>query len=154
VIEPGHVRAGLTELSVVEYRIGAMKVLTSTAASQGVRANDFDWTIEGELVWIGWVCAKDRKNPDGGCGCGRSFSGLSSHRATTTAQVRDLPFTRDDVLTALTGYLESAGYGTFEPSELVDEVDELLAIVSEWDVGTIIERRLDLLQPRRHSSID
>jgi hypothetical protein len=125
-----------------------MKVLTATASSQGARDNDFDWTIEGELVWIGLVCAKDRSDPDGGCGCGRAFSGLSSHRATTTAQVRDLAMSRDDVMQALAGYYESAGYGVFEPSELAEEVEDVLRVVSAWDAGTIIERRLDQLQPR------
>jgi hypothetical protein len=125
-----------------------MKVLTATATSQGARDNDFDWTVEGELVWIGTVCAKDRRDPDGGCGCGRAFSGLSSHRATTTAQVRDLALSRDDVMTALAGYYESAGYGVFGPTELEYEVDDLLRVVSAWDAGTVIERRLDRLQPR------
>jgi hypothetical protein len=126
----------------------AMKVLTATAASQGTRDNDFDWTDEGELVWIATVCAADRSDPDGGCGCGRSFSGLSSHRATTTAQVRDLALSRVDVMRALAGYYESAGYGVFAPSELEQEVDDMLRVVSAWDAGTVFERRLDRLQPR------
>lgn len=125
-----------------------MKVLAATCVSQGSRDSDFDWTVEGELVWIGMVCARDRKDPDGGCGCGRSFSGLSSHRATTTAQVRDLALSRDDVITALGGYYESAGYGVVEPRELDEEVDEMLRVVSAWDVGTVIERRLERLRPR------
>jgi hypothetical protein len=126
-----------------------MKVLSATTRTQGVREGDFDWTIEGELVWVGVVCARDQRDPDGGgCGCGRSFSGLSSHRATTTAQVSDLDLTRDDVLTAYAGYLESAGYGSFAHAELADEVDELLAICATWHTGEVIERRLDLLRPR------
>jgi hypothetical protein len=125
-----------------------MKLLTATTTGQGARENDFDWTVEGELVWLGFVCATDLKDPDGGCGCGRSFSGLSSHRATTTAQVRDLPLSVDDVIAALAGYYESAGYGAFPPSELAEEVDDVLAIVAAWDEGAIIERRLDELQQR------
>ena len=125
-----------------------MKVLTATGVSQGSRDGDFDWTVEGELVWIGMVCARDRQDPDGGCGCGRAFSGLSSHRATTTAQVRDLALSRGDVITALGGYYESAGYGAVEPAELDQEVDEMLRVVSAWDVGTVIERRLERLRPR------
>jgi len=49
---------------------------------------------------------------------------------------------------ALAGYYESAGYGVFGPSELEQDVDDLLRVVSEWDTGTVIERRLDRLQPR------
>ncbi|WP_375479102.1 hypothetical protein [uncultured Jatrophihabitans sp.] len=107
-----------------------------------------DWTIEGELVWLGLVCAKDRRDPDGGCGCGRSFSGMSSHRATTTALVRDLPLTRDDLLGALIGHYDSAGYGLFTRAELIDEVDAMLDFVSSWPSGTIVERRLDVLRTR------
>jgi hypothetical protein len=48
-------------------------------------------------------------------------------------------------MTALAGYYESAGYGVFGPSELEHEVDNLLRVVSAWDAGTVIERRLDRL---------
>jgi hypothetical protein len=37
-----------------------MKVLVAAARTQGVRANDHNWCIEGELVRIGEVCARDR----------------------------------------------------------------------------------------------
>ncbi|MBE7187093.1 hypothetical protein [Jatrophihabitans endophyticus] len=128
-----------------------MKILTATSTGQGLRDNDFDWTIEGELVWIGFTCARDRRDPDGGCGCGRAFAGLNSHRATTTAMVRDLPLTRDDVLIALLAYEEAAGYACEHESYLVElerELDEVLEFVSGWPVGEIIERRLDILGPR------
>jgi hypothetical protein len=128
--------------------MSGMKILTATAFGQGIRDNDFTWTIEGELVSVGLVCARDQKDPDGGCGCGRAFGGLSSHRATTTALVRDLPLSRDDVIAALRGYYESAGWGLFTPDEVGDEVDGLIDVVAEWRTGTIIERRLDYLTPR------
>lgn len=126
-----------------------MKVLTATTETQGARDDDFVWTIEGELVWVGLVCDRDLRDPDnGGCGCGRAFSGLSSHRATTTARVSDLDLTRGDVVTAYAGYLESAGYGVFAEAELADEVDEMLEVCATWRAGEVIERRLDLLSPR------
>jgi hypothetical protein len=132
-----------------------MKVLTATTATQGARDNDFDWAIEGELVWVGIVCAKDQRDPDrGGCGCGRSFAGMSSHRATTTARVSDLDLTRDDIVTAYAGYLESAGYGRFAAIELADEVDAMLDACARWPTGEIIERRLDVLRPRQLRSSD
>jgi hypothetical protein len=125
-----------------------MKMLTATKIGQGIRANDYSHTTEGELVLVGLVCATDRKNPDGGCGCGRGFSGLSSHRATTTAQVRDLPMSREDVILAFVGYYKSAGYGIVPRNEVEPEVDELLQFAGKHDTGTIIERRLDLVRPR------
>jgi hypothetical protein len=73
-------------LSEAKYRFQGMKILTATATSQDTRENDFNHAIEGELVGIGLICATDQRDPDGGCGCGRAFFGLSSLRATTTAQ--------------------------------------------------------------------
>ena len=125
-----------------------MLILTATATGQGDRDNDYTWTVEGELVWLGLVCARDRRDPDGGCGCGRGFSGLNSHRATTTAMVRDLPMSRADVLDALIGYLDSAGYGQFTPEELGAEVDEMLSWTQLLSPGDIVERRLDELRVR------
>jgi hypothetical protein len=125
-----------------------MLILTATATGQGDRDNDYNWAIEGELVWLGLVCARDRRDPDGGCGCGRGFSGLNSHRATTTAMVRDLSMSREDVLDALVGYLDSAGYGRFAPEELGGDVDEMLSWTQQLSPGDIVERRLDELRVR------
>jgi hypothetical protein len=126
-----------------------MKLLTATTYGQGGRANDFSWTYEGELVWPGTRCARDARDPDGGCGCGRALSGLNSQRATTTALVRDLPLSVADVRTALAGYLEDAGYDVPPPAALAHTVDELLAAIDAWPVGAIIERRGEYLQLRQ-----
>jgi hypothetical protein len=117
-----------------------MKILTATSLTQGQRDNDFDWCIEGELVHFGLVCAADRDNPDGRCGCGRSFAGLNSHCATTTAMVRDLEgFTRADYIEAIRSSLDQQGW---DPSTAEDEADELLQIASGWPEGAVAERRL------------
>jgi hypothetical protein len=74
--------------------------------------------------------------------------GLSSHAATTTAEVRDLPLSRNDVVTALAGYYDSAGYGLVPRREVEREVDEVLLVMAEMPEGTILERRLDHIKPR------
>lgn len=125
-----------------------MKVLTATAETQGQRDNDYNWCVEGELVWIAPPCATDGTDPDGPCGCGRDFAGLSSQRATTTARVSDLPLSRDDVVKAIAGYYESASYAPVPAADLNLEVDEMLDIASSWSVGTIIERRIWTFQSR------
>jgi hypothetical protein len=125
-----------------------MNILTATTKGQGTRETDYTFAVEGELVWVGSVCATDQRDPDGGCGCGRGFMGLSSHRATTTAEVRDLPLTRDDVVAALAGYYESAGYGRVPRGEVEDDVDDMLQALENVPAGTIFERRLDLIRPR------
>jgi hypothetical protein len=118
-----------------------MKMLTATSRTQGQRNNDFDWCIEGELVHFGLICAADRDNPDGHCGCGRSFAGLNSHRATTTALVRDLEgFTRDDYIEAIRSSLSQQGW---DPGTAEDEADELISMAAEWPVGAVAERRLN-----------
>src|SRR4051794_41941292 len=88
-----------------------MKLLTATHAGQGDRTGDFCFAVEGELVLLGLVCATDEADPDGGCGCGRAFAGMSSHRATTTALVRDLDLTYDDLRSAVEAHHVEAGVG-------------------------------------------
>lgn len=125
-----------------------MRMLTATTRSQGERDNDDSWTVEGELVGIAEACDTDARNPDGGCGCGRGFFGMSSHRATTTAMVRDLYLARADLADALAGHYESAGYGSFSAAELAGEVGDLLELAASWPAGTVLERRLDFVHDR------
>jgi hypothetical protein len=117
-----------------------MKVLVATAQTQGLRPNDFNFCVEGELVTVGLVCATDRRDPDGGCGCGRAFAGLNSHRATTTAKVNEIELSEDDYVEALRSSLTQQGWPTSDVQELAWWLAQL---VSEWPVGTIVERRID-----------
>lgn len=126
-----------------------MKVLVATALTQGARRSDYTWTVDGELVGFGVTCDRDRREgPDGGCGCGRGFAGMNSHRATTTAIVKDLPLTRQDVRTAWRGYLISAGWGLPSEQDVADDVEELLSLAAGWPVGTVIEKRGERIQAR------
>jgi hypothetical protein len=123
-----------------------MKVLTATARTQGQRENDFNYCVEGELVWIGLVCATDEANPDGGCGCGRAFGGLSSHRATTTAMIRDLAaMSRGDYVDALRASLATQGWN---PAAADILAEELLVLIDAWPAGAVVERRLDVVTVR------
>ena len=88
-----------------------MKLLTATTETQGQRASDFAWCVPGEIVSpVRLVCDRDREEgPDGGCGCGRSFTGLSSSRGTTTAIVTDIDgYTFDDLVAALRSRADNA----------------------------------------------
>jgi hypothetical protein len=87
-----------------------MKLLTATREGQGERQGDFCHAVEGELVLVWFACATDGDDPHGRCGCGRAFAGMSSLRATTTAVVRDLDLSRDDLRVAVEAYLVAAGY--------------------------------------------
>lgn len=50
--------------------------------------------------------------------------------------------TQEDVVLAGLGYLQSAGWGTYHPDEIIEEVDEMLAIAGRFRAGDIVERRL------------
>ena len=126
-----------------------MKVLVATNDTQGQRVNDFSYCIEGELVTVGLVCAADERNPDGGCGCGRAFAGLNSHRATTTAKVKDVELSPEDYVEALRSSLEQQGWPTEDVTELAAWLTEL---VDSWPTGTIVERRLDDIEVRTQTS--
>jgi len=134
-----------------------MKLLTATRERQGERDGDFCFAVEGELVLLGYVCATDQADPDGGCGCGRAFSGMSSMRATTTALVRDLDVSLDDVRLAVGGYYVSAGMGpdvigAAEFDEVVSATLEDLAEITHVPVGAVVGRRLENLTWRSEPS--
>jgi hypothetical protein len=135
-----------------------MKLLTATRRGQGEQAGDFCFAIEGELVILGFICATDRNNPDGGCGCGRAFSGLSSKKATTTALVRDLDISVDHLRLAVESYYAAGGMGpnvlgAREFSDLVAEtVAELADLAPLLPPDAVIGRRLDDLIVRSEPS--
>ncbi|HET6391549.1 MAG TPA: hypothetical protein VFG13_01890 [Blastococcus sp.] len=135
-----------------------MKLLTATRERQGERDGDFCFAIEGELVLLGLVCADDERDPDGGCGCGRAFSGMSSMRATTTALVRDLDVSVDDVELAVQGHYVSSviGAGVIGGAAFADLVAETVAhmvdIAESLPVGAVVGRRLDQLTWRSEPS--
>ena len=124
-----------------------VKVLVATSAMQGTRYNDYNWCIEGELVLLLPVCRRDREDPDGGCGCGRGFAGMNSHRATTTAMVRTLAgFSRADYAEAVRSSLEAQGYNHHAAPRLTDY---LLDVVEDLPDGVVVEKRLDDIQLRQ-----
>jgi hypothetical protein len=135
-----------------------MKLLTATRERQGERDGDFCFAVEGELVLLGYVCATDQANPDGGCGCGRAFSGMSSLKATTTALVRDLDLSVDDVRLAVEGYYVAAGMGPVvigieEFAEVVAAtVDDMVDVAPNLPAGAVVGRRLDHLVWRSEPS--
>lgn len=82
-----------------------MRVLTATPATQGDHPDDRCWTTEGELVALPVL---ECSCPD--CGCDRSFTGLATHRATTTCVVTDAPLSADALRTLVVRSLAVAGW--------------------------------------------
>jgi hypothetical protein len=131
-----------------------MKLLTATRQGQGERPGDFFFAVDGELVVVADACATDQADPDGGCGCGRAFSGVSSLRATTTALVRELDISYDDLQQAVESHFVAAGYspdllGAEDFADLVDTTaQEAVKFGSCWPVGTLVGRRVDSVYRR------
>lgn len=124
-----------------------MRVLVATHQCNGTRRGDYDHCVEGELVYMQEPCASDLRDPNGPCGCGRGFAGMSSRRATSTALVADLELTEDDVTSAVRSSLEAGGWinPAWCPAELADQmVAEVLDLVhtvaAHFPVGTVVRR--------------
>ena len=119
-----------------------MYVLVATTEHQGDRPDDFCHAVEGELVMLPILeCA----NPK--CGCQRSFAGISSHRATTTAKVIDRPDLDYDAYRELLLDDATASYPGWDPRadpEWLDDLDDFLgeahSIAEVVGVGAVIAR--------------
>ena len=130
-----------------------MKVIVATEETQGQRAGDFCWCTEGELVTIPLeICDVDTaEGPDGRCGCSRSWSGLSTHKGTTTAAVRRLDgLTVDELTAVLRVHLEECDEPGSDLDALAAEHAARLAeVAAGHDPGTVLEIRMGVISPRR-----
>ena len=131
-----------------------MRVFVATKEGQGGRTNDFSWTKEGEYVTLGFECDSD-SGPDDNCGCHRSFCGVKSLKATTTAKVVEKRITtfryRDIILgeRIKAGWTDLASIDREYISSMHELADELMEIASGFPVGAIVEKRGDSFQIRR-----
>ena len=127
-----------------------MRVLISTNHGQGLRENDFCHTDDGELVAMtGFEC--DGVDIDGSCGCRRSFSGLTSHKATTTCMVID---SEEDVDTLAREIYDSYAAGGWlklcTPEEheewqhtALEKANEIVYIAGQFEERSVLEKRGD-----------
>lgn len=121
-----------------------MKALVATRESQGRRSDDFDWCTDGELVWLPDPCPEGRRG--GGCECVRAFAGVSSHRRTTTAVVREVDgLTIRSCLDIVRYSLTAQGL----PTTWVERaVDRMLLLAQGAAAGVVMERKLHVVAPR------
>lgn len=122
-----------------------IKVLSATAATQGARLDDYNWCVEGELIWFPPTCSGPAKAEC--CGCERGFGGLSSRRATTTAMVREIDLTRDDYVEALRSRLDDQGYCSHNAQEMAEI---LLSMADDLPTGAVIEKDLESISVRSY----
>lgn len=130
-----------------------MKVLVATKLTQGQRGNDFSHADEGEL--LGFTSECDGEPVDGKCGCRRAFSGLVTHRATTTAQVVERPeLDLAGYVKAMRASLASGGWTAHMSAKEADawareDATELARMAEAFPVGMIVEKRGAKVQERR-----
>ncbi len=131
-----------------------MRVLIATTRTNGALDTDVDYCIEGELVSIDEYCDCCRIDP-GSCGCGIAFSGLNSHRMTTTAQVAEVPLSDAEVREAIRSSMRAGGW--LDPSfcseklaeEMVEEAwNRIRQVATHFEVGTVLGRSLDHVYER------
>lgn len=126
-----------------------MRLLVATYDTNGDDPRDYGFCVEGELVHLQEPCGRDLRDPDGPCGCGRGFSGLSSHRGITTARVVESRLGPDEVRIALEASLEAGGWldpawrGERERADVVaGHLEIIQAIAANFTLGRVIRRRL------------
>lgn len=118
-----------------------MKVFTATGHTQGAYPGDYHFCVEGELVMPPpFICDRDAADPDGGCGCGRGWAGLSTHRATTSAVVSVIDgIDLDDYAEAIASSLEYQGW---DRDDAAETAERLATIAASYPVGVVVGHRL------------
>ena len=92
-------------------------------------------------------CPVSRRNPNGPCDCGRTFTGMSSDGRTPTAIVRDIVgMSRGDYIAAMRASFDANGWCPCCTARSIDEmVDELITFAAALPAGTLVGRSLDSL---------
>lgn len=132
-----------------------MKVLTATCETQGRRDNDYCGAFEGELVYFVPIEC-DGGSVDDRCGCRRGMAGVASCHATTTIKVAERQDLDPDSYSGLIadayqkqGYVTEELLATQEVRVWLRQMaDELVELARPWSVGTVLERRGDMLMCR------
>jgi hypothetical protein len=125
-----------------------LAIFVATKQTQGKRRSDFCWCEEDEPVHFSSQC-DGNDTIDGGCGCQRSMSGMTTLKATTTVRVKESDMTREQYIQMLVDSYKKGGWGGLIPStEIHAEADELLRLAAAFPVGTVIEKRGDELRQR------
>lgn len=123
--------------------------LAATKMTQGQRSNDFFHADEGEAVYIGMTC--DGATTDDRCGCARSFSGVKTYKATTTARIDLRP--RAALISDRAAYYVRAWKMTLADARdaAIDDVQNMAVNLRAFERHDVIELRDDCLQRRRFS---
>ncbi len=117
-----------------------LKVFVATSRTQGHRDTDFAHIDGPELVALTRICDQDRAGS--GYRCGRAFTGLSSGKFTTTAEIVECDLTLVQYRNVVHRSLVAAGFDDDPELRRAAEssADEMARIAAGWPVGTVVER--------------
>lgn len=97
------------------------------------RHGGFNYAIPGELVYKPPSCDSGQR---GVCGCEDSWVGVTSHKATTTAEVVDLDVTEDTYLRLIAAALiEDHDYDSDDAAE---HARSLADIAADFSAGALV----------------
>lgn len=120
-----------------------MKLLVADKSLQETE-DDFFWCTVGEIVVISPICEKGLKNI---CGCERSFTGLESRKATTTAVVKDVDMSQEEFWELVKKSEENAGFSYDQ--EVIDDVNSMLKTLDDFEPGDMVESNFGYLNLRK-----
>jgi hypothetical protein len=124
-----------------------VRALIATSRTQGERFSDFTWAEDGELVIPSFACGSGAGDPDGGCGCLRSWTGLRTRRATTTAEVTEFPGLTADFVREVTAS-QLRARSTLGGDAAPALAARVLALAAGYPAGTVLEIRAGRVTPR------
>ncbi len=114
-----------------------MKVFVAAGPGAKQRADDFNWTVDGELVRLPF----DRCDcPD--CGCERAMAGLASSKATSTFAVIDNPaLDTDTYVRAFTDAVVRQGFLDEGDDDfwVADLAGEHLRLAAQFSPGQVLQ---------------
>ena len=121
-----------------------MKILLSYG-DHGKCGVHFNWTNFLEPVILPAFQCDSKKN----CGCDRSFTGISSRKATTRAVVAETPVVRQQLIDACVRSNDAAYPGIPSLSAWSREsAEKLIKLVQYQRVGTIVALKFVRHQPK------
>lgn len=110
-----------------------MKILI---AEKDAHPDGFTYTSPNEWVKFGMECCNSMT-----CGCGRSFIGFDTCKATTAARVADADVSPEEYAARLRASEDAAGWGAYlSDDEIARDATELLRIAASFKTGDILAR--------------
>lgn len=117
-----------------------MKVLVAVKPSEP-KDDDFCFVPDGEILYEQAItCSGYKKAIE--CGCGRSLSGTTTPKATTTMEVREVDLTDDDLFALAAEVGKASGWGG---RYVLHGLDRMREAAEEYPVGTLVRARISVM---------